>query len=755
MRKMLLLMLAAVLVVGPVTSDEFRLEAEAGITGNASISFVYNSSNQRDYTLSLTDSDQEVQVSNAQMQLIESYDSLNTDDSSTNTTNSTDTNSTGTNSTDTNSTDDNTTEPSVDENSYYVYEYNYTVPENSQVGDWEAQVFNGFASINSTEFAVKPDELRIIDSEVLPNFKNSQDDIRIRTEVTELSNETMKSLKASVQNTSVQAREMFLQQSSRYSSTYIYDVGELANGSYQYEVGLQGRNTTDLQSGSFQVYPETTDADSADISASIAPLCGVQVQRFRSPGGGVISLNGSGSFKIDINNNASARANVSAELNVTYQNESQWRPEDGYDELGPQMNMSYDRLNASLLSGDAFTSVRGFNDTDELGWYTGILDVNVACPITDPANEDNIYGIQEFNVTDYTNFRVLVAGGGSGGKGNPTGDEAVPKDANQSGAESNDEVEGDSDNPGQTEVPEPEPEPVPEPVPEPEPTVNVNLESWNLSVSTDRGRYARIKLEVENIGDSSVQSLNISPETEALPGDWDVTPAQVAELGENEAVNRSVYAKPSESVEPGTYRLPIYGSTDQLVDLERVRFTVNQDVFRSSIRISESPQVVEIGTGSSNRVPLLLQNLGRGPVNSTDVSVQNLEDCGSVGSDDVGFIGVNETRSLALTVNASQDVGSCNATVVVSTDDGSYSFSNMEIEVVSEQGIVPPELRFPVFASAWTILLVAYSVIMTRYELNSLQVRLPFILLIAGEAAIFIYISGNYYSLIPAFLLPF
>ena len=750
MKKPILLMLVAVLIAGPATSDEFRLESGGEISENSSLTFVYNTSSQLDHTLSIMDSDQEIMVSNAPMQLVESYEPSDTDDSSTNTTNSTDTNST-----DTNSTDDNTTSSS-DEESYYVYEYNYTVPEDQQVGIWEAQIFNGFAAINSTEFVVRPEELRIIDSEILPNFKNSEDSIRFRTEVTNVTNDILQSLTASVQNTSVQTREMSLQESNTYSSTYTYEVGALPNGSYQYQVEMQGETTTDSQSGNFQVYPSNFDADSADIQASIASLCGVQVQRFRAPGGGALSLNGSGSFMVDINNNASAQANVSTDLNVRYQNDSRWVPRDGYDQLGPKLNMSYDKMNSSLYPGQTSTSVRAFNDTDTLGWYTGLLDVNVECRITDGAAQDpQFYGTQEFNMTDYTNFRILVAGGGSGGKGDPTGDEAVPKDANQSGSESNQNVEGDSDAPGQTEVPEPEPEPVPEPVPEPEPDVNVNLESWNLSVSTDRGQYARIKLEVENIGGSSVRSLNISPETEALPGSWDVTPAQVAELAENETVNRSVYARPSADVEPGTYRLPIYGSTDQLVDLERVRFTVNQDVFRSSIRISESPQIIEIGTGSSNRVPLLLQNLGQGPVNSTDVSVQNLEDCGSVDADDVGFIGVNETRSLALTVNASQDVGSCNATVVVSTGDGSYSFSNMEIEVVSEQGIVPQELRFPVFASAWTILLVAYSVIMTRYELNSLQVRIPFILLIAGEAAIFIYISGNYYSLIPGFLLPF
>lgn len=741
MRKKIVLIGLVLLFAGMTSAEEFTVthSGSGDISEGSKIVVEYNISESSDYELSIQDSDDDVVMSGAPMVLVESYnDTANASSESTNETNVS----------------------SSSDDSYYVYQYNYTIPDDPQVGFWDAKVFDAFSVQNSTEFAVEPKRLRIVEARSRPDFKNSEDDVSFYAEVTNV-DEGLDSLDVTVANTSIDSRSMNLQESGHFYQTYAYEAGRFPEGTYNYGINLRGSDgTTDSRSDEFYVYSSNVEADSADVSASISSLCGLEIQRFRAPGGGVLSLNGSGSFTVNFRNNGSAQANLSADLNVTYQNETQWLPEDGREELGPYLNLSYNRMNDSLLPGESSdTFVRQFNDTDDLGFYTGHLNMNATCTITDGAAQDPVvYGYQSFDLYDYTNFRVLVAGGGSGGKGNPTGDQAVPRDANQSGSESNQNVEGDNDNPGQTEVevPVPEPEPVPEPVPEPDPTVNLNVEAWNVSASTDRGRFARIKLKVENIGGSPASDVVIRPDTSILPGEWSARPANIANLSVNETVNRSVFIQPSESVNPATYRLVMRArNSERLLDIEETLLTVNQEVFRSEIRISEAPQVVRIGANQGNQIPLLIQNIGEGVVNSTQVQVQNVESCGSISAEDVGVINVNESKSLTLNVNASDNIEDCNATVIVSTDDGSYSFSNMQIQVVADQGIVPPELRFPVFASAWTILLVIYSIVMTRYDLRSLSVRLPFILLIVGEAAIFIYISAEYYSLIPAFLLPF
>lgn len=730
--------LAVVLLVFMVSvgsSASFKvLTNSSKVTADSNLTFRYNTTDQDDYTLSLTNSREELVLSNTQMNLVESYNVTNSENS-TNTTNST-----------------------GEITTYYIYEYDYQVPHRPEVGDWKIKVFDGFAMLNSSIFTVYPERLRIVEAKILPNFVTEEDSIKFKARITNVT-EPVKTVETTVANTSIKNEELTLESTSSFYSIYTLENGALQQGKYNYTVKLEGETGSDASKNSFTVYPGNMDADSSTIEASIASLCGVEVARFRPPGGGVISLNGTGSFLVDIRNNASARTNFTANLTVTYQNNSAWHPREGYDELGPELNMSYRPIesNSSLLPGEvAGPYMRKFNDTDTLGWYTGHLHLSATCQITGGAMKDpQVYGTEHFELTDYANFKVLVGGGGSGDKGNPTGDQAVPRDANTTGAESDQKVKGNNNNPGKTQVPEPEPEPVPEPVPEPTPTVNVNLETWNYSASTDRGRYARIKLEVENIGENPITGLNISPRTGSLPGSWQVRSASVTNLSANSTVNRSVFIQPGEEVTPGTYRIPIYGLTDRVVDLEKVRLKVNKDIFNSSVRIVESPHTIRIGSGESNAIPLLVRNVGKGPVTEADVRVQNVGSCGEVSVSGIKSIKVNESRSIGIRLNASSKLATCNTTVIVSTKDGSYSFSNIKVEVVPERGVVPPKFRFPLFATAWTILLVVYSIVMTRFDLESLTIRIPFVLLIAVEAAIFLYISANYYSIVPGFLLPF
>lgn len=646
----------------------------------------------------------------------------------------------------------------VSENSsYFIYRQNYSLDDEAFVGEWTANAFNSFEQVAETQFSVVSDELRLLDHDTIPSFINEEDEAVVTAEVTNVE-EDVDSLALSVENTSIQSKEMGLEASSDSTETYITEIAGLSEGKYSYSIDMQGSEGAETSStGSFEVFPANRDADDSDVSVGIAGLCGVRTSEFRSPGGGLIALNGSGSFAINFLNNASTRADVNADLSVTYENETRWSPEDGSSELGEPMNMSYPEINKSIDPGQIpNSSVRPFNKTGRLGYYTGLLDVDAECEVS-----DGVTGTitEYFNYTDYVNFRVATAGGGEGGDGEPVGDEAIPRDANQSGSESDQEVEGDNDNPGETEVEVevPEPEPVPEPVPEPDPIpqLSLNMEVLNTSISSPRGQYTEILLEVENLAGEDIQNVSIGPRSDLLPGQWDSQAATLGSIEGGEKVNRSVFLRPGTDVEPGMYSVSILANNDRELDLERLEFEVEQEVFEPSISIAEAPESVEIGADSSSSIPFLVRNTGRSSINGTDIEIQNLEACGDVESSDIGEIGVNETRSLNLDVTAGSQLEECETTLIVSAEDGSRSFSRLDIEVVPEDGFVPPELRFPVFASAWTILLVAYSVVMTRFNLDSLQVRLPFLILIAGETAIFLYLSTEMYGLVPRFLLPF
>jgi hypothetical protein len=638
---------------------------------------------------------------------------------------------------------------------FYVYGFNYTLSEDARVGEWSSSAFNGFSQVNETSFDVVADELRIIETESFPYFKNTDDQVFIETNITNAEEEA-DSVSITVSNTSVGQEEMQKVRETEAIETYRYNAGELDKGTYDYEIEMEGaQGTQETSSGYFEVYSGNRDADNANINIGIASLCGTSVTQFRPPGGGILPTARSGSFLMSFTNNASSFSNVTAELNVTFQNETEWRPEDGKEEIGPQINKTYEPINGTNLNpAESFSAARTFPETNQTGYYLGRLEINTECRITDGAAQDPIvYDTQTVNLTEYVNFRVLVAGGDTGGAGDPI-EEPTPRDANQTGEESNQTIEGDNDNPGQTPVPEPEP--VPEPVPDPIPALSLNIEAVNSSVSSPRGGFQEVQLRMENLANQTIENLTINPRTDNLPGDWGSQPASVAELEANETVNRSVFLNPSQNVEPGTYRVSIFGDNgDRLLDVERIDFTVFENITESSIRISEAPEVLRISSGSNQTVPLLIQNLGSETVENSTLTVQNLEDCGQASGSYTTDIEPNATQSISLNISSVQEVRECDATIIVSTPDGAYSFADMRVEVVPEEGVVPPELRFPVFATAWTLVLILYSVVMTRYNLKSLRLKVPYLMLIVGEAVIFLYIATEFYGIIPPELLPF
>ncbi|MFT4868961.1 MAG: hypothetical protein ACI83Q_000577 [Colwellia polaris] len=717
-KKIALMALTALIIPSALASYQVtEVTGDEEIAAGDALNFKLNTTEEANYTADLIDSSGDVVFSNSELPFLKNQ--------------------------------------SVQNETHYIYGFNYTLSEDARVGSWKSSAYNGFSQVSEYRFEVVAQELRIVETESFPFFKNTDDNVIIQTNVTN-AEEEVDSISLTVSNTSIQDSEMQKVQSTDAIDTYQYNTGELGQGSYSYDVNLQGSEGTQKSvSKNFEVYSSNRDADHSDINVGIASLCGTSVTQFRPPGGGILPTGREGSFLLSFTNNASSTSNVTASLNVTFQNETEWSPEDGLEEIGNQTNKTYEAMNETdLTPASSFSAARTFPKTNQTGYYLGRLKVNTECRITDGAIQDPIvYGTQTANTTDYVNFRVLVAGGDTGGSGEPI-EEPIPRDANQTGEESNETVEGDNDNPGQTPVPEPEP--VPEPVPDPIPALSLNIEAVNSSVSTPRGGFQEVELRLENLANASIENLTISPQISNLPGDWASQQASVSELSPNETAKRSIFLNPSQNVRPGTYRVSIYGGNgERLLDVERIDFTVFENTTESSIRISEAPEVVRISSGESQTIPLLVENLGEEAVENSTLTVQNLEDCGEASGSYSTSIQPNSSESISLNITSVSELRECDATIIVSTPEGSYSFADMRVEVVPDEGFVPPELRFPIFATAWTVLLILYSVVMTRYNLNSLRLKIPYLVLIVVEAVIFLYIATEFYGIIPPELLPF
>ncbi len=106
-------------------------------------------------------------------------------------------------------------------------------------------------------------------------------------------------------------------------------------------------------------------------------------------------------------------------------------------------------------------------------------------------------------------------------------------------------------------------------------------------------------------------------------------------------------------------------------------------------------------------------------------------------------------------LNASNNSQTCEATLLVNSEEGAFAYSNIAVTISPEEGVIPERQQPPLFAIIWTMLLVAYSVFRKRINSDSMGVNAPLILLVAGEALILLYLLIGHYRVISVPFLPF
>jgi hypothetical protein len=332
---------------------------------------------------------------------------------------------------------------------------------------------------------------------------------------------------------------------------------------------------------------------------------------------------------------------------------------------------------------------------------------------------------------------------------NRTENASLETDADQT-AEDAQPKEGSGDFPGQT------PEPQPQPTPDPVPLLSVTMRPLNATYEATRGEFTEVGMEINNTGEEAISNLEMDPRfSEDM--DWESQSLSIESLEVGETVERSVYVNPGASVDPGMYQIPVYASNpDNDIGSQFVNVEVTEEpVSISALNISEAPQDIRFETNKNYTVPVLLRNAGDEAMENVDIELQNSENCGNYAAETVESIAAGETASVSVTFEAAQQLEECEATIVASSDSGSFAFSELTVETVESKGIVPQEFRVPIVASLWTVMLIVYTVVTKRYGLNSLTVKIPLIILVAGEAFILIYLSSAYYNVIPPGILPF
>ncbi|WP_414836896.1 hypothetical protein [Candidatus Nanohalococcus occultus] len=522
----------------------------------------------------------------------------------------------------------------------------------------------------------------------------------------------------------------------------------------------------------FSVYGYRNDEKSTSVDVSVNDSCLVVMENFYAPKNGTLFIGEVGYFTAELANKGSVSANVTVNgLNVTYEGDNRW--EEG-DPIGPQIQSFGSQNYTGVMEGEQAIYNRQFTNSTTAGWYTGRTSYSADCYFN--GDEHSISAEKEVV------FSVVNASGGVSRSGNESTNQTIAsnastvsdkstnltypsnvsdvstedtnqtleREANQTG-ETGQNVEGDNAQPGVTPEPEPEPEP------EPTPMLSLDMESVKSSYRTARGGTIRANISLTNEGNEPLSDLTVSPQIQKFREDWQASDAGVAGLDVNQTVYREIIVQPPVSTQPGLYVVPIIGSNpERELDLDYFTVEITEEVEnRSNMEIVEAPSSLNVRQNTSTSLPILIRNTGDTPLTNVTGSFQNLDQCGAARVGSIDRIPTNGSASLDVRFDAAETTQSCNTTLILSSEEGSFSFSRVNFTVRPEQGLLPEQYRVPFIATAWTLLLAAFAVMRSRYHPDSVVFKAPFVLIVAGEALIFLYLTADYYQLAQLSFLPF
>lgn len=618
----------------------------------------------------------------------------------------------------------------------YVYSANYTHDHSEETGSITANIINNESEIESSqEYMLASETPKIIDTHIDPTSARFPERDYEFT-MTVLSNDS--SYETSLE---VMGEELNLSQTSNERFTDEWVANKIINqtGEVEYNFSVTQQDYQDSAPDTFDILLAPGGGET-DINVSVTFRCFDLRTNLDVPGQeplNVITDRTVGAFLGEFFNNGPLSHETDIDFRVT-EEETRWAEGDPIGD--PVLVYSSQTLDIEPYDGGEYFRV--YEGDLDVGNYTARMTADTECNNPDQETE----GIDKtYNLTN--NFEVIEAEGETVivDEGEEIADEPFPADANVSGEESDQFLEGDLDEPGTTV--------------DPDPVMSINIRNLHTSpVQTSRGQFAEINLTIENFADEEVGPFDLEAELDDLPGTWIYDGAGVDSVGPGGEVNRSIFINP-EDAEPGVYSFPVFArdtEEDIAFDVEYINVEVTEEILVSQLEVSEAPRDITLEPNITETLPLLITNNGNTSLTNISAEIQNHEECGEYSTDAIDSISPEGGQeSLSIEFTTSNNLEECESLIIISTDQGQYAFSDLSITLRDTDVFIPPEFQVPLIAFIWTAVLLLYSVLMRRYELDSLYVKIPLFILVLGESVIFLYLAANYYSFIPSEYLPF
>jgi len=262
--------------------------------------------------------------------------------------------------------------------------------------------------------------------------------------------------------------------------------------------------------------------------------------------------------------------------------------------------------------------------------------------------------------------------------------------------------------PKPTPEPEPTPQPTPEPKPKPEPKggegaqtaeqmkegeIKIVINPIESRVDGYQEEWNPIVFNVTNVGTTEVKNVTLVP---FVPEGWFGQNATVSYINISQTLNRTIFVKPSSSVSPGIYAIPVKAMLgNQTLDLNYFWMKVLPGRNLTRLEIAEFPQIIGFESLKNYTIAILVKNSGKLPLHNITIKMENVEQCINSQSYQTGTLNSDEIKSFDIFLRTNIGPKTCHGMIIAGSAEKAYAFAPIVVKVraprasISNMAITP------------------------------------------------------------------
>ncbi len=236
-------------------------------------------------------------------------------------------------------------------------------------------------------------------------------------------------------------------------------------------------------------------------------------------------------------------------------------------------------------------------------------------------------------------------------------------------------------------------------------TPKIKLRLLNHTIRVEQGQSAYVKFNVTDLGETI---LNVIVKANISRPGWKSPPAVIKEIKRYQTVNGSLYLKVYDNEIPGTYFVPVIAKVSNMtLDTDLLKVIVTPRGMLARMKIIEAAPKVTFVENRWHEFPVLVKNNGDYNLTNITLHFDYAKDC-IESTQGTYNLSIGEQETFKYRVKVKKAYQSCDAIMILKSNQGAIAFAPIVIEVVPQRfgGVKILPIIFAIFTALSIFVLI-------------------------------------------------